>query len=262
MVDLARSKSRVVQAGARTIPMPSRDLQIAKVVSAPTPAWRAENQNITAGKMQFDGVRLHARTLAVLATVPNELLEDAPNAGAILEENLTSELALELDRVALFGTGSAEEPKGLQNWTGINTRGSIGTPDNYDDFSLAVQDLMTANADGPFSVIYSPRTWGTLDRLKSSADDQPLQPPESYRELRKFQTSQVPDTLGGGSNESVAFVGDYAWLWIGVRKEIMIRLSEHVNFDKNQTTVRGLMRVDVAVVRPSFFTLMSGITAS
>src|SRR3546814_21114589 len=65
-----------------------------------------------------------------------------------------------------------------------------------DLFSQAVENVQTANFDGPFSVIYAPRTSGTLDRLVDTTG-QPLRPTPSFEALRKFTTTQVPiDQIG------------------------------------------------------------------
>lgn len=259
VLDLARSRARVVEAGAFTVPMPTRELTIARVVSAPSGSYRGENKNILVGKLQFDGVKLAARTRAVIATAPNELMEDAPNFGRVIEENLAAELALELDRVALFGTGAAEEPLGLENTDDVGTQTAVGIPVNFDPFSDAVRSVWDANGE-PNAVIFSPRTANTLDKLKDTTN-QPLRPPASYDALAKLPTTQVPNDRGAGSDESLGFLGDFEQLWIGVRKDIRIELSRHAGFDKNQTYIRALMRIDVVAVRPDHFVVLSGITA-
>ena len=49
------------------------------------------------------------------------------------------DVAMELDRVALVGEGSEEEPLGVQNTTGVQTLTSVGTPTDYSKFSSAVE---------------------------------------------------------------------------------------------------------------------------
>lgn len=269
VIDLARARARVVQAGATTIPMQNRELTIAKVATNPTPAWRAENVPLPVGDVTFAGVNLRARTLGAIAKFPIELAEDAPNFGQLIEDILAEVLGVELDRVALTGNGAAEEPLGLQNVVGVNTITAVGVP-AYADFSSAVQSIAEANADtDALALIVAPRTAGTMDRLVDTTN-QPLMPPESYRNLKKLSTTQVPTNLGGGSNESLAFVGLFPWLWIGMRTELRIEASRHASdpsiggsaFTDMQVWVRAYLRADVAVVRPNFFTVLSGITTS
>ena len=51
--------------------------------------------------------------------ISRELLEDSINIGDILTGALANALALELDRVALLGSGTAPEPRGIFNTSGI-----------------------------------------------------------------------------------------------------------------------------------------------
>ena len=260
VIDLARAKARVVEAGANSIPMETREVVIAKVGSDPSFEWRSENKDIPVSSMTFTGITLRSRTLGAISTAPIELVADAVNLGALIEEALGAALGQELDRVALIGKGSEEEPLGLENVPGVNTRGSIGTPANYDDFSLAVEDIWTDHGE-PGAVIFAPRTAGTLDRLKDTTN-QPLQAPETFKNLAKLPTGQVPVDRGAGSDESLAFVGDFSQLWLGIRQDITVEASRHAGFGKGQVHLRAILRADVAVVRPDFFTVMSGITAS
>lgn len=264
-VDLARAKTVTIQAGAQTIPFEDATLTIARLVTDPTASWRPENVAITASDLTFDGFTFTPRTLAALVTAPLELVEDAPNLGQIVEDALSAALALELDRVMLRGTGAAAEPRGIANTTGVQAALAIAVP-SYDDFSNAAQ-LVALQNGGATAAILSPRDAGILDRLKDSTG-QPLNPPESWKALRKFQTTQIPTNLGGGTNESEAYVGDFAQLWLGMRRAITVEASKHASdstnsaFKQIQVWIRAYLRADVAIARPAHLVYMSGITAS
>lgn len=93
------------------------------------------------------------------------------------------------------------------------------------DFSTAVELVRTANGE-PVAAIYHPRTAGALDRLEDTTG-QPLQPPESFRALRRFTTTASPinQVQGSATNASDAIVGDFSQLLIGVRTEMRIEVS-------------------------------------
>ena len=85
-----------------------------------TGAWRNENAAVAESDAVFERVTLTARTLAVLTRLSYELFQDLTPAGAeIIEQELIKSLAVELDRVALRGTGTAPEPRGVLNQTGV-----------------------------------------------------------------------------------------------------------------------------------------------
>jgi HK97 family phage major capsid protein len=272
VIDLARNQSVCLRAGALTIPMDSGTFDIARLTSDPTGYWKGENAAGTATDIGTGRFQLRAKTLMALVKSSVELIEDAPNAGALIQNAISQALALELDRAALRGAG-VSEPLGIRHWSSLGSSfgaqytGSIGSP-NYDDFSNAAEDILSAN--GPeataLSVIYSPRTWGTLDRLKDG-ESKTLIPPPSFSAMRKFTTNQIPETLGGGSNESEAYVGDFSQLAIGMRTQLVLEVSRHAAdssssaFKNLQVFIRGYLRADVVLLQPTFFVVLGGITA-
>ena len=264
LIDAARNQARVFQAGALTVPMTSQTMRIARVVTEPVPGWKAENAAMAEGAMTFEPVEMKARTLAVLVKMSRELFMDSANVESAVRSALSAGLALELDRVSLFGSGTGEEPKGLLNTTGIQTvtvadNGDVLT--SYDPFSYAVQKVAEANGKAN-AVIYSPRTAGILDRLKDTTG-QPLVPPESFKGLAKLSTKQVPDNMthGTATNASVAVVGEYQNLLVAVRENLVVEMTTAAGdaFSKMQIWLRAHMRVDVAVARPSKFCTVPGI---
>lgn len=57
-------------------------------------------------------------SIAALVRVSVELLEDVPQFAGQIEGKISAALALEVDRVGLFGSGSASEPLGIYNAVG------------------------------------------------------------------------------------------------------------------------------------------------
>ena len=108
----------------------------------------------------------------------------------------------------------------------------------------------------------NPRTYYELDVLKDSTN-QPLQPPPSYQELRKFRTNQigVADTQGSASNASKVFIGDFRNLLYGVRTDLRIDVSDSAGsaFEQMEYLVRAFVRMDLAVLRENHFTRIKGI---
>ena len=59
VIDLARNASVVIRAGAITIPMTTKTLRLARVVTDPTPTWRQEGQTIAEDDGVFEGAGSH-----------------------------------------------------------------------------------------------------------------------------------------------------------------------------------------------------------
>jgi len=265
VIDLARNQAVIFQAGAATVPMTTNTLKMGKVTGDLTAYWRAENEAITASDMSFDGLTFTAKALAAICTISVELLEDAANINGLIENSIAQALALELDRAALFGSGSGSEPKGLNGVTGVQ---AISMGDNgaaltgYGPFTQAMQKLYEANAV-PGAFVFSPRTWAALEGLVDTTG-QPLAAPASFASAGKLVSNQIPNDLTQGTahNASAAFVGEWANLMVGLRTSLTLEASRVAGadaFSKMQVMIRAYLRADVQVASPGHFVKIAGI---
>lgn len=265
LIDLARAKTCVMQAGAYTMTMPTPEMRLVKLTSDPTAQWKAEHTALTASDWTLEPINLHAQSLGCLVEVSLELLQDASNSGKMLQNAMASAIALEMDRAALFGSG-VNVPTGLDNIADVETinKGTNGaTITTYDDFSNACEDVADNNGLAT-SVIMAPRTFYTIDRLKQGTTNDPLVGPASYQALNKFVTNQVgiTDTQGSASNASKAFVGDFKQMLFGIRKSLQMDISgsgSATTFAKREVQIRLFTRLDIAVLRPNWFCKIYGI---
>lgn len=275
VVDLARSASVAMQAGAVTLPMDAREMHIARLAQDPVGHWRPEGVEVQASSLAFDRVTLRAKTLAAIVPISMELLDDAANIGTIINQALQAALGLALDSAVLFGTGAEETPRGIRNAEGVNTIAGVGTPADYTKVSAAVGSILDANYQGEvsgMSWITNPRDGLTFDGLTDTTG-QPLNPTPWAGDLRRLSTTSLPADEGGGSNESVSIIGDFSQVLVGMRTtgvNIRILDSGQVS-DANEThnatsqlkkIIVAHLRADVALLRPSWMTVLSGITAA
>jgi len=254
VIDLARNKSYVVQAGAGTIPMTSSTLSIARVMTDPTPGWFAENATITETDMTFGRLQFSANKMACLVRISNELLEDAANVQTIVENTIASAMATELDRVALLGTGVGQ-PLGIVNGSDINTVTAVGTITNYDEFLDAIFACRGYNYS-PNAAMYSPTTGKKLAKLVTglASDETKLVPPADFTNMQRFVTKQLGDT--------VAVVGQWDQYLIALRSQIRLEISREAEnaFLKDQTLIRAVWRGDGMPINGRAFAVLSGIS--
>lgn len=264
LIDRARAASVVNQAGATTVPMATAEMTLARLATGATTAWKSENAAATAGDLTFERVNLRARTLIAYLKSSVELAEDSPNYGEAVERELAQALAIELDRACMFGTGAANEPLGIANQTGIGTTAIGGALTRYTNVGTAVRDVRAANHDPDF-LFLAPRTWGFFDALADTTN-QPLRPPASWEQLRKFPTTSVPITQGAGSDTTL-IVGRGAEILVGVRSEIVIEASRQASdgtdraFPQLQVFIRAYLRADAALAHPAAFHTLTGVSS-
>ena len=266
VLDLARNASVVIRAGASTIPMPSQNLTVVRVITDPAAAFRGEGQTITESDGSFGAINLRAHSLAALVRVNNELLDDAPSFAATLDQQLAAALALKLDYAALYGTG-AGQPLGLRGTDGVNEvsmgGNGLAMPD-YDDVLDLLQEIEEENGNATTAVM-APRTRTKLAKLVTgiASDLGKLVPPAEWTALRRLVSNQVSvtETQGSSNVASTMFVGDFSQMAVAIRQDVTIEATRVADtaFAKNQTLVRAIMRADVAVFRPGHFGRLIGI---
>ncbi len=170
----------MVQAGTLTFPMATQQMTVAKLLTDPVAAWRAENAVINESAPTFGPVAYRARALAALVRCSVELAEDAPNFNTAIEDAISKAVALELDRAGLLGDGNGETPLGVMMTPGIGTIAMAvdgAAPVDYRPFVNAATLCRTANEE-PNTIIMSARTAGDLDNLQNTLLDA-LEPPAS-----------------------------------------------------------------------------------
>lgn len=258
LIDNLRAQSVCTRAGAQMVPLTSDNHSIAAVDSDPTPAWRNENEAVNEDDPTFRNVPFAPKSLAVMVKVSRELLEDSINLESALPQIMASAMAVEMDRVCLLGSGSAPEPEGIANATGIGTTAHGAALANYAPLLTARTDILSNNAGPVSAVVMHPRDEGTMSEFMDTTG-QPLNMPRQLSELPMLTTTSIPTDGGAGSDESTIFVGNFASLMIGMRHDISILVSRDFALDKLQYTFVAHMRMDVALAHAKSFHTITGV---
>jgi HK97 family phage major capsid protein len=261
IIDLARNKTQVLNAGALTIPMASQTLRMARLTGENAPAWRSENAQMTEEDLTFDSVTFNSQSMDRLVTISWELMQDSdPAASTVIAHSFAKQIAIALDYAALRGTGTAPEPLGVLNTSGVTqtTHGANGTAlTNYDWLLNAAGLIRDANFE-PNAHIVAPRTATDLALLKNTLGDY-LHPPASL--LPILPTNQVPTNLTVGTSDTASEIYTGAWdnLAIGMRTTMELVFLRERYADYGQFGFIAHMRADVQTLHPAAFTVDTGI---
>lgn len=259
LIDRMRAKAVVFKAGAVTVPLTSDRNVIARVASDPAPAWRLENAAIAESEPTFDAAQLVPRSLAVMVKISRELLEDSLNLETALPNIMAEAMAVELDRVALLGTGVAPQPLGIANFTGLTASGFAGGALSYGALLKARTALRSANTDMA-AVVMHPRDEGALSELVDTTG-QPLNIPPGLANVQWHATTAMPINGGAGTNEGTVIAGDFSKLMIGIRSSLRIEVSRELFAANHQLAFVAHLRADVAAERNAHFTKLTGVVA-
>jgi HK97 family phage major capsid protein len=272
VVDRVRNQTRVIEAGAQTMPMEAPTVYIPRLATGVdgSQGWRTENSTVSEQTPAFDRLSLIARSCAVMTRMSYELMEDATDAGIrAIENELTAALAVALDYAVLRGAGTDSQPLGIVNASGVLTTelgaGNGSTPTDYDFLVDAVAAVKAQNHAAPTVAMLNSTTEAVLGKLKTGItnDKTPLQRPAYLDGVRFIATNQLPNnlTVGGSSDCSEVIVGGFDQVVIGVRPSLGVRLAR---FDSPYATsmqylLIAHLRADVAILHPEALHVTTGV---
>jgi HK97 family phage major capsid protein len=265
VIDLARNATQVFRAGGITVPMTAQTLALARLTSEGTPAWKSENAAITAADMVFDRLTFTARTLVRLITLSVELFEDAdPSSEDVIARAFAGQMAVELDRVALLGTGTAPEPRGVLNQSGVTltAHGANGTAITNYDWWLDAKGTVLAGNFEPNAHIQAPRSSTSLSKLKEATTNAYLAPPAGMLPMLTTKSVPINVTVGTSTDTSYILTADWSNLLVGIRTDFTLRfLGERYLADNLQYAFLAYLRADVQLAQPSAFVVDTGVRA-
>ncbi len=266
-IDALAPVSSLMRAGAVVLPLDAsaKTFRAAKVATIPTAAWRSEAGAVVESDPAFGVLDLTPQSLAFYFRVSRELLMDSPNIDGALQRLIAQAFAKELDRAGLRGSGTPPEPRGLLNIVGVNavTNGAAGTAlgtIKWSNLTTAYQNILDANGPAPTAAIMAPRTLTGFAALADSTG-QPLQRPDLLRPIEFIATSQLPVnlTVGGSTDCSEMFIGDFREFVIGLREDVSIMRADQLFAANGQVAFICHMRVDVGATWPAAFAKVTGI---
>ncbi len=242
IIDLARAKSVVFEAGAVVIPMQSDTLRLVRVDADASVALAGEGATITESDGSFDSISLTARKLATLTSATNELLADAANAGEVITASLAAGMAVAMDDFILDRIFAS---------TQIGTEASVGAI-AYADILKARYDVRALNGN-PATLVCNPALPYDLSLITEATTNAFMQPPVQLADLRILDTTAVSDDH--------ALLGDFTQCVVGMRKNIELRMSSEAGsaFAKDITYFRCLTRLDANVMQ-GHFRILAGIS--
>lgn len=259
-IDKLRAATVCFQAGAQTLPLTSDKNTIARTITDPTCAWRAEAGPIAESDPAFEGLVFVPRSLAVYFKVSRELLEDSVNIEQALDASLRGALSVELDRVALEGTGTPPEPKGISPTTNVGAVAVTAALTSYDKILDGIYEILVDNAAMPTAMVGHPRTMIALAKLKEgvASSINPVRVPALVEPIKQYMTTGISIVLSPGT-ASTLYLGDFTQLIFGIRTELRIEVLRELFAVNHQYGFVAHMRCDIGLQHPQSFCKLTGI---
>jgi HK97 family phage major capsid protein/HK97 family phage prohead protease len=119
-IDLLRKRAWVMRR-ARTLAGLVGNVDIPRQNATGAAYWVGEGGAPTQGTPGVDQIVFSPKTVGAYTDITRRLMmQGTPDAEALVRDDLLKIIALEIDRVAIYGSGSSNQPLGLKNVSGIN----------------------------------------------------------------------------------------------------------------------------------------------
>lgn len=258
LIQLLRARAVVRQAGARTSPMPAGELRTARQSASATASYEGENAPMVESEPEFDAVQKSFKKLTSLVPVGNSLLLHAGAfVGQTVRDDMLAVMRLKEDISFVRADGSGNQPKGLRHWV-LAPNWTAGVAATAAAAEAAVRRCVSQveDSDVPMSkpgwiMRASAKNWMASLR---NPDTGFLVFPSIDRDgtLMGYPihvTSQIPDNLGVGGNETEITFADFDEIVIGDSMTIRIDASREAAFvDVNGDTISAFQR-DLTLMR-------------
>lgn len=149
-IEILRNACHVMTLGATEIRDLRGNLAVPSQVGASSAFWVAEGSAITESSQSFRQMLLTPKTVGAFTDYTRKmLLQASPDIENLVRKDLAQTLAVEVDRVAINGSGSGAEPLGVLNTSGISSVaiGTDGGAPTWEHLLLLEEALANANAD-------------------------------------------------------------------------------------------------------------------
>ena len=259
--------SALLTAGAGIVPLEegAKSFTAAAIDTIPTAEWRAEAGALAVSDPAFRAVVATPRSLSFIFKLSRELLADAFGLTAALNQSIAQAFAKELDRAGLRGSGTAPEPRGILNTSGIQsvTNGAAGvTLASYANIFSAYQAILQADGPAPTAAIMSPRSLIKLGGLLDTTG-QPVDMHAMLQPLKLIATSQIPNnlTVTTSTDCSEIYVGDFSNMFFAMRESVSIQLLSELYAGTGEIGFACHVRADVVINYPAAFAVVTGVRA-
>lgn len=265
-IDVLRPRLSVARLGATILNGLHGDLSLPRQVAASTVGWKPETGNLDEASPGFDALSLRPKRVGSYAVFSKQLLAQSdPSVQRILSNDLLQALAVAIDRAAISGSGTGNEPAGVLNTEGVTVHalGVDGGAVEYSDLVELVRLLADEDADeGALAFLTNPKVRAFLQQAIFDAGSG-LTHFEKAQALGAWAVStNVPSNLtkGTGTNLSALIYGDWSQVIIGSWGDVVdLVVDPFSQAVSGQTRIVLNAFVDVGVRRAEKFVVAEDV---
>lgn len=279
-IDVLRARCHVAALGATQMNGLTGNLMIPSKTGTSTAYWVTEGNAPTESAQQFGQVAMAPKTVGGWTDYSRKMmLQSSPAIEQIVRVDLADTIAVELDRVAITGSGSGAEPLGILNTSGIGSvaAGTNGGAPTWDLMLALEESLAVANADvSTIAYLTNPKVRRKLKGTTKASTDagagfiwEALAGGEpgwgTVNGYRAASTNNCPSNLTKGSSIGICsamLLGAWEDLLIGFWGGLDILVDPYANSTSGGFRVIALLDCDIALRRPTSFAAAKDLLTS
>lgn len=242
-IEMLRNRAVVMRAGATMLSGLVGNVAMPKQSAAATAYWVAESGAPTESQQTLAQVTMAPKTVGAWTDISRRLLiQSSIDVEAMVRRDLAAVIALAIDSAALYGTAADNQPRGLKNQSGINTKDFAATNPTFAELVAMESEVAIDNADiGSLVYLFNPAQRGALKTTEKATNTAQFvwEPGNTVNGYRTEVSNQV--TAGD------VFFGNFADLLVGFWSGLDLMVDPYAGSTAGTVRVVALQDCDIAV---------------
>ena len=248
-IELLRKKSALAGLGVGQLTGLQGNVAIPRQTGAATAYWVAESGAPTESNQTVDQVNLSPKTVGAFTDYSRRLmLQSSIDVEQMIRQDLATVLALEIDRVGLYGLGNTNQPLGIKLTTGINTVNFGAATPTYAEVVDMESQIASDDADiGAMAYLMNAAMRGAL-KTKDKGTDTGAYVFEPGGTVNGYN-AVVSNQVASGD----VFFAVWSQLIMGMWSGLDLTVDPYTHSTSGTVRVVALQDVDFAVRHPESF---------
>jgi HK97 family phage major capsid protein/HK97 family phage prohead protease len=248
-IELLRNRSALAGLGVTSLTGLSGNVAIPRQTGAATAYWVAESGAPDESNQTVDQVNMSPKTVGAFTDYSRRLmLQSSIDVEQMIRQDLATVLALEIDRVGLYGLGNSNQPLGIKLTTGINTEDFGAATPNFAEVVSMESKIAADNADiGAMAYLMNASMRGAL-KTKDKGTDTGAYLFEPGGTVNGYTAAVSNQVLSGD-----IFFAVWSQLIMGMWSGLDLTVDPYTHSTSGTVRVVALQDVDFAVRHPEGF---------
>ena len=247
-IELLRNKMAIMEAGVTMLTGLEGNISIPKQDGTTSAYWVGEGGSPTEGQQSFTQISMTPKTIGAFTDFTRRtLLQSSIDIEAFVRDDIAKKIALELDRTAIYGTGTSNQPLGLKDTSGIGSQ-SLTNFGTFSEYISMETDVAVANAEGnAMKYIINANARGALKSTEKSS---------TSTANFVFENNQINGYDAIVTNQLLnndAIFGDFSQFIVGMWSGLDLTVDPFAGATAGTVRIIALQDIDYAVRQAGAF---------